>query len=159
MNTENQRMLNDVTSALNSEDSIFIGLVGENGIDSIDFMSNLKDQDMIIALLIEACLKAMFRQKEIDGLFNLNSKDVSSFASDVIKSSNKVIRKKLDELGKSVDKGKTVNFLNVDAKNRSATIAFDMSNLEKLKSDPFFKSMPDVLKNKILNEFGGGTDE
>lgn len=155
MNTKNLEILNDVTSALNSKNSIFIGLVGENGIDSIDFMSNLKDPDLISAILIEACLKVMLRKKGIDELFDLTSQDVSTFASDVIKASNKVIRKKLDELGKSVDKGKTVNFLNVDAKNRSATIAFDMSNLEKLKSDPFFKSMPDVLQNKILNEFGG----
>ncbi|WP_338231624.1 hypothetical protein [Companilactobacillus muriivasis] len=154
MNTENQKMLSDVRNALNSDDSIFIGLVGDVDGNAVNFMSNTGDMDLVNAFLIETCLRNMLKRDHLDDLIEPSESDVGEFAKDVIKATNKVVSKKLQELGKKVDNGNPVNVIKVNPKKHAASIVIDISDPENLKSNDFFNSMPEGLKRKIWEEIG-----
>ncbi|GEO63014.1 hypothetical protein [Companilactobacillus nantensis] len=157
MNTENQKMLSDVRNALDSDDSIFIGLVGNGNIDvnGMNFMSNSENMDLVNAILIETCLRNIFRREQLGELIEPGKEDVAEFAKDVIKSSNKIALRKLRELGKTVDNGNPVNVIKVNPKKHAAAIAIDVSNPKNLESNDFFNSMPEELKQRIRRMVGG----
>jgi len=155
MNTENQKMLSDVRNALNSDDSIFIGLVGDVQGKRMNFMSNSDDMDLVNAFVIETCLRNLLKRDKLDALIDPNEVDVAEFGMEVVKAAKKIVRNKLHEIGKSVDNSNPVNVFNVNSKKHSAAIAIDVSNPKKLENNDFFNSMPEELKQKIRNEIGG----
>jgi hypothetical protein len=155
MNTENQKMLNSVRNALNSDDLIFIGLVGDVDGNNVNFMSNSEDMDLVNAFVIETCLRNLLRRDRLDALIDPNEKDVAEFGVDVVKAGQKIVRKKFHEIGKSVDNDNLVNVFNVNSKKHAASIAIDVSDPRNLESNDFFKSMPEGLKQKIRRMIGG----
>lgn len=155
MNTKNLEMLSSVKNALNSDDSIFIGLVGDDECKQMNFMSNSEDMDLVNSLVIETCLRNLLRQNKLDALIIPNEVDMAEFGMDVIKASKKIVQKKLHEIGKSVDNDNPVNVFNVNSEKHSAAIAIDVSNPKNLENNEFFNSMPEELKRKIRRMVGG----
>lgn len=155
MNTKNLEMLSSVKNALNSDNLIFIGLVGDIEGKRMNFMSNSEDMDLVNSFVIETCLRNLLRRDKLDALIVPNESDVAEFGMDVVKAGKKIVQKKLHEIGKSVDNDNPVNVFNVSSEKHSAAIAIDVSNPKNLESNDFFNSMPEELKQKIRRMVGG----
>lgn len=145
--------IKDLIRTLKSDDSVFIGIVGQNinGTD-VNIMANISDPNIINSFLIEALADRLLESIGVDSLIQLNDEDVNTFAESILDSFKRIVSKKMKELSKTVDSNNPVNVIKTDFKNSSAAIAIDISDLEKLKGNDFFNSMPDEIKNAVLKQ-------
>lgn len=149
MNKEELEMLNHVKKALINKE-VFIGLMGVAE-DNSDFtvVSNTKDESLANSILAETLLNGTLRELKIESLFTPDLDDVNKFTDAIMKGIKDIAKKHLDMLSGSVNAANPINVM-ADEKNHRGMITLDISDVDNLQNDSFFKTMPESLQEEII---------
>lgn len=150
MNEEEIQMLNHVKKTLVNKE-IFIGLMGAAK-DNTDFTveANTENENLVNSILAEALLNGTLRQLGLGSLITKpDSEDIESFTDAIMNSVKDIVKKHMNKLSGSVSAANPVNVM-ADKKNHKGMITMDISDLDNLQNDSFFKTMPESLQKEII---------